>query len=96
MNVPLGAGVKWARWVRDRAAGERGKVQGPWPDLSQLVESPAMARHRDALPLEGSPIAELFRPALDRTAMGEAQRAWTPEQQLIFLQLVHLVDRVTE
>jgi hypothetical protein len=96
MNVPLGAGVKWARWVRDRAAGERGKVQGPWPNLSQLVESPAMARHRDALPLEGSPIAELFRPALDRTAMGDAQRAWTPEQQLIFLQLVHLVDRVTE
>ena len=93
-NVPLGLGVKWARWVRDRAAGERGKVQGPWPELSHLVAGNEMASRRAGLPLAASPIREIFDPALTPEAQRETQRRWTPEQQLGFLQLVHMVERI--
>lgn len=92
-NVPLGLGVKWARRFRDRAAGEGGRVQGPWPELSQLVATPAMHTRRSTLPLEETPLAGLFEPGLNPRDRREAQRRWTPEQQLGFLQLVHLVSR---
>lgn len=93
-NVPLGVGVKWARWLRDRASGESGKVQGPWPVLAHLVATPEMARRRAALPLDASPIAEVFQPGLSPAGVRESQRAWNPEQQLGFLQLVHMVGDI--
>lgn len=92
-NVPLGLGVKWARMLRDRLAGERGRVQGPWPELSQLVATPAMHSRRSAMALEETPFAELFQPGLDPRKRQEAQSRWTPERQLGFLQMVHLYHR---
>lgn len=93
-NVPLGAGVKCARWVRDRAVGEHRKVQGPWPQLADLVATPAMASCRLSAPLERTPVVDLFERGLAADGLREVQRRWTPEQQLGFLQLVHLVHRV--
>jgi hypothetical protein len=93
-NIPLGAGVKWVRWVRDRAAGESGRTQGPWPELSSLVRTVEMHRLRDSLGIPESPLATIFDPEIDSSGMDAAQQAWTPEQQLGFLQLVYLVQRI--
>ncbi len=91
-NVPLGLGVKWARWVRDRAAGEAGMVQGPWPALTDLVRSAEMGRCRAALPHEGCPIGEIFQRGLCPSEARDAQGRWTPEQQLGLLQIMHLTN----
>ena len=93
-NVPLGAGVKWARRLRDRSAGEEGRVQGPWPDLFDLVASDEMRQRRESLPVGESPAAVLFAPGMSAEEQAAAQGRWMPEQQLGFLQLLHLLRRV--
>ena len=93
-NIPLGVGVKWVRWVRDRAAGESGRTQGPWPELGGLVRTQEMYRLRDYLRIPESPLSTIFDPEIDSSGMDAAQQAWTPEQQLGFLQLVYLVQRI--
>jgi asparagine synthetase B (glutamine-hydrolysing) len=89
-NLPLAAGLRIGRGIRDLAAGELGARQGPWPKWSDVTRSPAAQAKWRAYPVAQSPLAEIF----DSSVHGNADAPrWPALRQLMLLQLTYLSYR---
>lgn len=92
-NLPLAAGLRLTRGVRDLVAGELRARQHPWPKWRTVARSEAATAklHRYA-PWDG-PLRDLFTEPSADAVVASIRGEWHPLRQLILLQLGYLGRR---
>jgi hypothetical protein len=88
VNLPLAAGLRIARGIRDLATGELRARQGPWPKWWEVAQSPAAQAKWRAYPLHDSPLASMFDTA--QAGIQNSVQRWPAPHQLILMQLSYL------
>ncbi|HEU0014433.1 MAG TPA: asparagine synthase-related protein, partial [Longimicrobium sp.] len=92
-NLPLAAGLRVTRLVRDALAGELRARQAPWPKWSRVTSSePAMRAWRDRPPARTA-LAPVFVTDDDARIQESVRAEWHPLRQAMLLQLAFLAEK---